>query len=174
MENGQWPGKQGSQQPQWPSGHNIWGGHRWAGPYSIHWLCVEVLLQVFQPMEEPVLPDLYHPLWHPNSLLLGLLLCLYSLLSHLGHHAKHPVPEDWSEHCKKNDHHLYRSLYWAVLCILWKTLLSLPEVEDYGQSYRNVWTWTEFEITGQFIWLKVIWNTNSSFFLNLSSKSLIK
>merc|ERR1712170_92017 len=55
-------------------------------PHPCPGLCVEVLLQVLQLLQGPVLPDCHHPVWHPYGHLLGLLLCLCCLLPHRRSH----------------------------------------------------------------------------------------
>ena len=87
-------------------------------PHSFCWLCVEIFSEMLHYVEVPLLHHCYSNLWNSNCHLLGLLLCLCSILPHLGHHASNSWLANWMcnlpEDHENPDGHMLWALLWSI------------------------------------------------------------
>ena len=68
----------------------LWRSSSRTWPHPISWLRVETLLQMLQPLEDPLLLHQHNMLWNLHCHGMGMWICRNSILPHLVHHTIPP------------------------------------------------------------------------------------
>lgn len=119
-----------------------WTDHFWrnnwrARPHPLFGLCLDLLLQVLQLMEDTLLSYCHNIMWNSHRILLGLCLRLYRFQAHLAYGSMHESLRDQFVHVQEVLQQHYWSLYRTMLPIVRYDLQPVQEIEPLAKSIHE-------------------------------------